>query len=123
MRNREGTVVSKSIVTVVATTQIEFPSFSLSLDRKTTEYSIPFKQDLPIKLGPKTAVSLKVVAKTVGEFVPTTTLLLLEDSTGKKLTLPMIMNTVVLLSFFDVGSFIGVLQSCPKGCGSSFRLC
>ena len=74
---------------VVAKTEISFSSFSLTIDRKTTEYTIPYTQPSPLSLGPKTSITLKVISEDSGTFVPTTTLFMLESPSGKKLTLPM----------------------------------
>ena len=90
--------MARSEVEVVAKTKISFSAFSLTIDRKTTEYTIPYAQQSPLSLGPKTSVTLKVISKDSGEFVPTTTLLMLESPSGKKLTLPMRTKDVGLQS-------------------------
>lgn len=74
---------------VVAKTEIHFSSFSLTIDHKTTEYTIPYTQPSPLSLGPKTSITLKVISEDAGKLVPTTTLFMLESPSGKKLTLPM----------------------------------
>ena len=82
---------------VVARTHITFSAFSITIDRKTTEYTIPSTQQSPLSLGPKTSVILKVISEDSGEFVPTTTLLLVESRNGKKLTLPMRTKDVTIV--------------------------
>ena len=93
MRSQEGNTIFNNKVYVVSTIDFTVPSVSVTVDKETTEISLPVKKAVSLAFAPKTSVTLKTTPKTAKDFVPTTALLVIA-SAAKKISLPMTKNGV-----------------------------
>ena len=73
----------------------------MSIDKKTTEISLPVTKLSSFVLDPKTSVVIKTTPQTVDDFAPTTALLVIASS-QKKISIPMVKNGVGHILFIII---------------------
>ena len=101
IRSQEGKTLYNDKVAVISTVDFVVPSVSVSIDKKTTEISLPATKLTSFVLEPKTSVVIKTTPQTVDDFAPTTALLVVASS-QKKISIPMVKNGVYYILFIII---------------------